>query len=154
MPFGASIALAVSLALSGAPSNQASVAIAPLVSSMPQSQTVEEYIRNYFADEPIMAEIAKCESQFRQFGKDGKVIQNPGSSAVGVFQIMASIHDNFADDKLGLDIYSLQGNAAYARFIYDREGTRPWNASKACWSKSQAYKDIQAESFKVAVATK
>jgi hypothetical protein len=150
MPFGASIALAVSLALSGAPSqNIASVAAS--MSAMPKSQTVEEYIREYFADEPIMAEIAKCESQFRQFGKNGKVIQNPDSSAVGVFQIMSSIHADFADDKLGLDVYSLQGNAAYARYIYDRQGTRPWDASKACWSKSQAYKDIQSQKAELAV---
>jgi hypothetical protein len=151
MPFGATIALAVSLAFTGSSSQ---INTATVIQAMPQSQTVEEYVRSYFADEPIMAEIAKCESQFRQFGKDGKVIQNPTSSAVGLFQIMSSIHADFADDKLGLDVYSLQGNAAYARYIYDREGTRPWNASKTCWSKSQAYKDMQAESSKVAVATK
>lgn len=112
---------------------------------MPQSQTVEEYVRDYFADEPIMIEIAKCESQFRQYGRDGQVLKNSeGSSAIGLFQIMSSIHADFADDKLGLDVYSLQGNAAYARYIFDRQGTRPWDASKACWSKSKAYKDMQA----------
>lgn len=146
--FSASIALAVSLALSGAPSQPSNTTPTTTLAGFSESQTVEQYIRSYFADEPVMAEIAKCESQFRQFGKDGKVIKNPGSTAVGVFQIMASIHDEFADDKLGLDIYSLQGNAAYARYIYDRQGTKPWDASKACWSKSQAYKDSQ----KVAVA--
>lgn len=141
MPFGATLALAVSLAFTGSSSTtQASV-----ISSMPQSQTVEEYIRDYFADVPVMAEVAKCESQFRQFGRDGQVLKNSsGSSAVGAFQIMSSIHADFADDKLGLDVYSLQGNAAYARFIYERQGLKPWAASKACWSKSQAYKDMQA----------
>jgi len=148
MPFGATIALAVSLAFTGG-SSQTNTAT--IFQAMPQSQTVEEYVRAYFVGDPIMVEIAKCESQFKQFGKNGQVIQNPHSSAVGLFQIMASIHTDFADDKLGLDVYSLQGNAAYARYIYDREGTRPWNASKACWSKSQAYKDMQAESFKVAI---
>lgn len=118
---------------------------------MPQSQTVEQYVREYFADEPIMIEVAKCESQFRQFGKDGKVVQNPHSSAVGVFQIMSSIHNTFADDKLGLDIYSLQGNAAYARYIFDRQGTRPWDASKACWGKSKVAQELVAAKTELAL---
>jgi hypothetical protein len=111
---------------------------------MPQVQTVKEYVNEYFADEPILAAIAQCESQMRQFGANGQVLKNPHSTAVGVFQIMSSIHGSLADDKLGLDINTLQGNAAYARYLYEKEGTRPWNSSKACWSKSQAYKDSQA----------
>lgn len=142
MPFGATI-LAVSLAFTGGSSQTSTFPSAPSVFNQPQ--TVEEYVRDYFADTPILAEIASCESQFRQFGRDGQVIRNPGSSAVGLFQIMASIHASMADDKLGLDVYSLQGNAAYARYLYDRQGLVPWNASKACWSKSQAYKDLQKE---------
>lgn len=143
MPLSASIALAVSLALSGSPSSIQSNLSTSTAIGFNQPQTVEEYIREYFADIPVMAEVAKCESQFRQFGKNGAVVKNPGSSAVGAFQIMASIHADFADDKLGLDVYSLQGNAAYARYIYERQGLAPWNASKACWGKSQAYKDLQ-----------
>lgn len=145
MPFSATIAaIAVSLAFAGGSSQPNTENIATF-QSMPQSQTVEEYVRDYFADEPIMIEIAKCESQFRQYGRDGQVLKNSeGSSAIGLFQIMSSIHADFADDKLGLDVYSLQGNAAYARYIFDRQGTRPWDASKACWSKSKAYKDMQA----------
>jgi hypothetical protein len=145
MPLSASIALAVTLAFSGS----SQVQTFPSANSvMPKSQTVEEYIRDYFEDEPIMAEVAACESHFSQFGKNGQVVKNPDSTAVGVFQIMASIHDNFADTKLGLDIWSLQGNAAYARYLYSKEGTQPWNSSKPCWSKSQAYKDMQKVAVK------
>ncbi len=143
MPFGATIALAVSLAFAGGSSNQTSI-FPSAQAAFEQPQTVEEYVRDYFTDEPIMIEIAKCESQFRQYGKDGQVLKNSqGSSAIGLFQIMSSIHADFADDKLGLDVYSLQGNAAYARYLFDKQGTRPWDASKACWGKSQAYKDMQ-----------
>lgn len=134
-----SVAIAISSALNVTPAQ-----MPPLPAPMPQVQTVEEYVREYFADEPLLAEIAKCESHFKQFGKNGQVLKNANSSAVGVFQIMSSLHADMADEKLGLDIYSLQGNAAYARYLYEREGTRPWNASKACWSKSQAYKNAQA----------
>lgn len=146
MNLTAGIALAFTAAFNVTPAEMPA-----LPAPMPQVQTVEEYVRDYFADEPILVEIAACESQFRQFGKNGKVIKNPHSSAVGTFQIMSSLHAELADDKLGLDIYSLQGNAAYARYLYDKQGTKPWNASKACWSKSQAYQDMLSKQSELAL---
>ena len=114
---------------------------------MPVAQSVEEYVREYFADEPVMIEIARCESRFRQFDKNGQVLKNgEGSSAVGIFQIMSSIHDSYAD-KLGIDIYTMQGNAAYARYLYDTQGTKPWEAdlkSKGCWGKTEVAKTYLA----------
>lgn len=139
MSFTVGISMAVS-AFFGVNDSQVAAAISP----MPAAQTVEEYVREYFADIPVMIEVAKCESQFRQFNNKGEVLKNPGSSAVGVFQIMGSIHGEFADEKLGLDIYSLQGNAAYARYLYDKQGTKPWEAdmkSKNCWGKTAAAKE-------------
>src|SRR3989344_1191806 len=140
MHLAASIALAVSLALSGSTG-----VAAPQIGTqtMPTAQTVEEYVREYFADKPVMVEIARCESRFRQFSKNGDVLKNgAGSSAIGMFQIMSSIHEPIAK-KLGLDIYTMQGNAAYARYLYDQQGTKPWEAdpaSKACWGKTPAAK--------------
>jgi hypothetical protein len=114
------------------------VAAAAQSAVMPASQSVEEYVREYFKDEPVMIDIARCESRFRQLDSNGQVLRNEqGSSAIGVFQIMASIHADAADRNLGLNIYDLQGNAAYARYLYDTYGTSPWNASKSCWGKSQ-----------------
>lgn len=98
----------------------------------------EQLVREYFRDIPIMVEIARCESQFRQFDRNGQVLKNPNSSAKGAFQIMESIHTATAS-KLGHDILTLEGNAAYARYLYEKEGTRPWNASAACWKKTLAY---------------
>ncbi len=141
MPFATSFALAVSLALSGTPAQSQQLAY----STMPVAQTVEEYVRDYFADIPVMIEIADCESQFRQYGKNGSVLKNSaGSSAIGMFQIMASIHEPVAD-KLGLDLNTMQGNAAYARYLYEKSGTKPWEAdlkSKNCWGKSKAAKQL------------
>lgn len=136
MPFAASIALAFSLALSG----QSTAAVAAInQSTLPDAPTVEEYVREYFADIPVMIEIANCESQFNQFDKSGNVLKNgAGSSAIGMFQIMASIHQPVAQ-KLGLDLNTIQGNAAYARYLYDKQGTAPWEAdlkSKRCWGKT------------------
>jgi hypothetical protein len=140
MPFAASIALAVSLALNG---SQPVALTTPVQSAMPAAQTVEGYVREYFADTPVMIEIARCESRFRQFDKRGDVLKNEaGSSAVGLFQIMASVHESTAK-KLGLDIYTIQGNAAYARYLYDNYGTQPWQAdpaSEGCWGKTAAAK--------------
>lgn len=142
MPFAASIALAVSLALTGSQAAaEATVQMQP--ATMPAAQTVEDYVREYFKDVPVMIEIARCESRFRQFDKNGKVLKNEaGSSAVGMFQIMSSIHKPVAE-KLGLDIHTIQGNAAYARYLYDKQGTKPWEAdpaSKGCWGKTQVAK--------------
>lgn len=97
-------------------------------------ETLSAYVREYYADTPILAEIAKCESHFRHLTADGSVIKNPKSSAIGVMQIMSSIHDPLADD-LGLDITSLEGNLAYAKHLYETQGTKPWNASRPCWGK-------------------
>lgn len=107
-----------------------------------EAQTVEERVHTYFADIPVMIAIAKCESEFRQFDKDGKVLKNPNSSAMGVFQIMASVHEETAS-KLGFNIYELEGNMAYARHLYEKQGTKPWEADKtspACWGKTESGK--------------
>lgn len=133
MSFTLGIALALSSVLGG---SSAQAAAQPQV--MPQAQTVQQYVQTYFADEPVMIAIAGCESHDRQYDADGNVLKNPRSSAVGVFQIMASIHATSADDNFGLNINTLQGNAAYARYLYDKEGTAPWNNSKSCWGGSAA----------------
>lgn len=133
MNLTASITLAVSAFLSGS-----TLQTTDLVSVQPfmEAQTVEEYVRDYFADVPVMIAVAKCESEFRQFDKDGKILKNPTSSAIGIFQIMASIHQDSADADLGLDITNIQGNAAYARYLYEKQGTAPWESSKSCWGKT------------------
>ncbi len=131
MPLTTSAA-SVALALSAFMAPQPSVGNVP--ATMPAAQTVKEYVEIYFADAPVMIDIARCESQFRQFDKKGNVVKNPNSTAMGIFQIMSSLHKDTAAD-MGMDILSIQGNLEYARYLYEKEGTKPWNASKACWSK-------------------
>ena len=97
-------------------------------------ETLGAYVREYYADIPIMADIAWCESRMRHIGSDGTIIKNPNSSAIGVMQIMSSIHDPIADE-LGLDITTLDGNLAYARHLYEKQGTQPWDSSKKCWGQ-------------------
>ncbi len=144
MTFTAGIALALATVLSGG--NATPVAQAQgLAQPMPQAQSVQEYVKEYFADEPVMYAIAGCESNYRQYDADGSILRNSHSSALGLFQIMQSTHEKTAA-QLGIDIYTIQGNAAYAKYLYDQEGTAPWASSKACWGKSQAAKDLSISS--------
>jgi len=94
---------------------------------------IKELVTQEFGEDHIMVKIAKCESSFRQFKKDGTLLYNEkGSSAVGVFQIMESYHLEKAKE-LGLDIHTTIGNIAFALYLYQNEGTTPWAASSFCW---------------------
>lgn len=96
---------------------------------------IEAHVRDYFSDIPILAEVARCESHFRQFGKNGQVIrgiENPKD--VGIMQINEHYHLK-ESKKLNLDIYTVEGNLAYARYLYEKQGARPWMASSGCWAK-------------------
>jgi hypothetical protein len=106
-----------------------------LPAPMPEVQTVEEYVREYYADTPVMADIASCESHFRQFDSTGSVLRGEVvHEDLGLMQVNETYHGATAK-KLGLDLYSIQGNLAYAKYLYEEEGTEPWNSSWACWSK-------------------
>jgi hypothetical protein len=97
----------------------------------------EQTVRTYFEDIPIMAEVAWCESRFEHVNAEtGQVKRghiNPKD--IGVMQINEYYHQATAN-KLEVDIFSLEGNLEYARYLYEREGTRPWNASRPCWQES------------------
>lgn len=98
--------------------------------------TVETRVQNYFRDAPVMVRIAKCESGFVHYdpSRPDGVLKNPNSSARGVFQILTSAHGKRAK-RLGHDLWTLEGNLAYAKYLYRQNGTRDWNASRHCWGK-------------------
>lgn len=96
--------------------------------------SVEQYVHTYFSDTPILAKVAKCESRFRQYDSKGNAMRGMVKEDVGVMQINEYYHKDTAE-KLGLDIYTLDGNIAYAKYLYEKEGTAPWSASELCWSK-------------------
>ncbi|MEQ1666074.1 MAG: hypothetical protein ABL927_11940, partial [Bdellovibrionales bacterium] len=100
-------------------------------------------VRSYFEDIPVMIQIARCESGFRHTLKDGSVLRGVVDPAdTGVMQINKRFHDNTATT-LNLDLDDIYNNMAYARYLYEREGTRPWNASAPCWnSESLAMNNI------------
>lgn len=95
----------------------------------------ETYVRHYFADLPELVDVSFCESRFRQHDKNGNVLRgeiNP--SDVGVMQINLYYHQKDAQ-KLGHDLYTLEGNTAYARDLYEKQGLDPWVHSSGCWTK-------------------
>jgi len=80
-----------------------------------------------------LAEIARCESQFRQTDKGGNVLRGVvDKSDVGIMQVNEYYHGQKATD-LGFDLTTVNGNLAYAKYLYSKEGTTPWNASAKCW---------------------
>ena len=103
--------------------------------------SVEKYVEKYFSDIPVLKEVAKCESRFRQEDKNGNILKGTiNSFDRGVMQINELYHLDRAEN-LGYDISELSGNVSYARHLFEREGLKPWNSSASCWKKSQAYAD-------------
>jgi len=101
-------------------------------------QKVEETVREYFVETPVLIDIARCESKFRQFTDAGNVFYGDyGNQMVGVFQFYESIHQPVAQD-LGFDLDQLQGNIEYAEHLYNESGTTPWKSSRHCWYSSPA----------------
>jgi len=127
MPISLSLSLIFSSAFVSQPMQ------APLPTYLPQAQTVEEYVTEYFADAPVMIAIAQCESHFRQFDKSGSIHRGKiNRSDLGVMQVNEYYHGEKAKT-LGLDLYTIEGNVQYARYLYEKEGTTPWLSSGKCW---------------------
>jgi len=99
-------------------------------------EEVSQYVKEYFSEAPIMAEVARCESTYRHLNLSGDVLRgNVNTADVGVMQINERYHGKQASD-LGVDIYTLEGNLAYAKYLYEKEGLRPWRSSAKCWNQS------------------
>lgn len=99
----------------------------------------EGIVREYFEDIPIMIAVAKCESHYRHTVSDGSVLRGRvDPDDTGVMQINKRYHEDTAI-KLGLNLDDIYDNMAYARYLYEKQGTQPWSASAPCWSKTIAY---------------
>ncbi len=99
---------------------------------------MEKEVRAYFEDIPELIEVAYCESRFRQADSEGNLYRGVANKKdVGVMQVNEHFHEE--DSKvLGYDIQTLKGNMAYARYLYEKQGMKPWKASKPCWGPKVA----------------
>ena len=71
---------------------------------LPQAQTIEQYVEAYFADTPIMIDIARCESRFHQFDKNGEAYRGEiNHEDIGVMQINEHYHGTEAE-KMNIDV--------------------------------------------------
>lgn len=133
------------MAVAGATSvNTAEVAYGAIIETEPARIAVverletESVVRDYFKDIPILSEIARCESHFRHTLPDGTILKGRVDSAdTGVMQINKRYHGQKAAE-LDLNLENLQDNLAYARYLYEKQGTTPWKASSACWGETLA----------------
>lgn len=115
----------------------------PIDKEVEKAITVEEYVRNYFSDIPVMIEIARCESHFRQLDENGKPLRGEVNIFDrGVMQINEYYH-NEDSKKLGFDILTLEGNTAYARYLFEKYGVAPWKSSSSCWGRTVAYSEYK-----------
>lgn len=114
--------------------------------SIPTKKELEEKAKEYFKDYPILVDIARCESRFRHLDADGNIVRGKiNSDDLGLMQINEYYHANKAEE-LGFDLETLEGNMAYAKYLYEREGTRPWNSSSKCWKQSIGASDSKSNS--------
>ena len=109
---------------------------ATTTSPLTDNSDIRSYVRAAYADEPLLVDIARCESSFRQYGTDGQALRGKANHAdVGVMQINEKYHADQAK-KLGYDIYTAEGNVAFAKYLYAKYGTDPWSSSEVCWADS------------------
>ena len=98
----------------------------------------EAIVRSYFKDIPVMIEIARCESTFRHQLADGSILQGRVDPAdTGVMQINKRYH-LAAATAMELNLDDIYHNMAYARHLYEMQGTQPWSASMPCWGNTLA----------------
>ncbi|MFA5652090.1 MAG: hypothetical protein WC933_01880 [Candidatus Paceibacterota bacterium] len=100
------------------------------------SKELEARAKEYFKTDPILVDIARCESSFRHLDEDGKILRGTvNKSDLGLMQINEYYHADRALG-LGLDLKTLEGNMAYAKDLYEREGSKPWISSSKCWKQA------------------
>lgn len=124
-----------------ATSTQSALKAAPGRMASDDTSSMQAYLRDEFGSkDAVLVDIARCESNYHQFNKDGDVVRGViNNSDVGVMQINEKYHADSAK-KLGLDIYTVEGNVAYAKHLYEEQGTAPWSSSAKCWSGDIAKK--------------
>lgn len=89
-------------------------------------------IERHFGVGSFMVDIARCESGLQQFNKDGTVLRGRITPKdIGLFQI----NEHYwleESERIGLDIYSIDGNIKMAEHILKTQGRTAWAWSAHC----------------------
>lgn len=86
------------------------------------------------AQKMVLSAISLCESEYRQFDKEGNVLfSEAGTPDKGAFQIN-KVHWPRALE-LGIDLDTLEGNTQFAVLLFTEQGSGPWYPSQDCWDK-------------------
>ncbi len=81
-------------------------------------------------DIPMLVKICKAESGLRQFNAKGDVLRGKvNRSDIGICQISEYTWNDTAR-RMGMDIYTEEGNKAFAVWLFLQQGTKPWESSK------------------------
>ncbi len=109
--------------------------------SLTSEETPQEYagelIAEYFPENArLMRAIARCESGLVHRDESGKLLRNnEGSTAQGLFQVLMSVHRSEMR-RMGLNPDNDDDYMTYVQYLYDTQGTTPWNESRGCWRTS------------------
>jgi len=91
---------------------------------------------------PELLPVCSCESSYE--GNKHSIPQQfePASTTVrtgrinkfdkGMCQINVKIHAD-AIKAMNINVETAEGNVAFANYLYDSQGLKPWNWSKSCW---------------------
>lgn len=115
-----------------------------VISKVEEIKPVETKLEIKATPKPVLRKelipICSCESQRGKYGKpthfekDGKTVLrgkvNPLD--IGMCQINLKWHGEAAKKK-GLDLFKEEDNITYANYLYGKQGSQPWNWSRACW---------------------
>lgn len=90
-----------------------------------EERRIERLVREEFKDAPIMVEVARCESGFKN-------VPSP-TGDFGPYQVNQVHLKTLAE--MELDRTKVEDNIKYARYLYMKNGLRDWQNSKGCWGK-------------------
>lgn len=95
----------------------------PPLASPDEQDEVKALIKKIWRrDAAIGLEIARCESGYRH---DAFHNNNNDTQDQGVFQVNTT-------HKMP-DMFNATANIAFAKVLFEEQGTSPWNSSKSCW---------------------